>query len=258
MKTIKFKKDMMINGKNCKVEAEGIPYTTQNGIAVALHKEGSVWCATELTTGKLITDRPSGDNFNSTIKAVKADVEARSPAVAKVLKINLKPVKEQRKAKTKPEDVPHETKSKANEVLNKKGSSWYDSLTKIYAEGIAEADNILKIKGTNPNRRLNTDLKHPKTKSEAKPPRIKKEKEQMKAKKEKNTRPNPFKGADDIYITKSKIAVTTTKHTNTKRGHKTVTQTKYYEQNESNKRLLKTASGGTVRVGRTGNKYKNL
>ncbi len=71
-------------------------------------------------------------------------------------------------------------------------------------------------------------------------------------------RPNPFAGAKDIYLTKNKIAVTTTTNTSAKRSYKTVTQTKYYEQNPSNMKLLKAAGGGTVRVGRTGNNYKQV
>ena len=81
----------------------------------------------------------------------------------------------------------------------------------------------------------------------------------MKAKKPTKTpRPNPFRGADDIYLTKNKIAVTKTTNTSAKRSHKTVTQTKYYKQNPSNIRLLKSAGGGTVRVGRKGNNYKSI
>ena len=76
--------------------------------------------------------------------------------------------------------------------------------------------------------------------------------------KQKAPRPNPFAGADDIYITKNKIVVTNTKNTRTKRGFKQTTQTKYYEQNDSNTRLLKKANRNTVRVGRTGNVYRTV
>ena len=71
-------------------------------------------------------------------------------------------------------------------------------------------------------------------------------------------RPNPFAGGDDIYITKSKIAVTKTINRKTKRGFTKVTQTKYYVQNAENLRKLKTAKGETVRVGRTGTNYKKV
>ena len=71
-------------------------------------------------------------------------------------------------------------------------------------------------------------------------------------------RKNPFSGATDIYLTKNKIAVTTTANKREKRSFKKTTQTKYYVQNADNFKKLKAASGGTVRVGRTGNNYKNL
>ncbi len=74
----------------------------------------------------------------------------------------------------------------------------------------------------------------------------------------KSTRRNPFKGASDIYLTKNKIAVTTTANKREKRSFKKTMQTKYYVQNADNIKQLKAASGGTVRVGRTGNNYKNL
>lgn len=78
------------------------------------------------------------------------------------------------------------------------------------------------------------------------------------APKQKTPRPNPFAGADDIYVTKNKIVVTNKKNTRTKRGFKQITQTKYYEQNDSNTRLLKKAKRNTVRVGRTGNNYRTV
>lgn len=76
--------------------------------------------------------------------------------------------------------------------------------------------------------------------------------------KQKAPRPNPFAGADDIYLTPNKIAVTTTKNTRTKRGFKQTRQTKYYEQNDCNTQLLKKANRNVVRVGRTGNNYRTV
>ena len=76
--------------------------------------------------------------------------------------------------------------------------------------------------------------------------------------KQKAPRPNPFDGKVDIYITKSKIVVTSTKNTRTKRGFNQTKQTKYYEQNDSNMRLLKKANRNTVRVGRTSNVYRTV
>lgn len=63
----------------------------------------------------------------------------------------------------------------------------------------------------------------------------------------KKTRPNPFADADDIYITKNKIAVTKTKKTSAKRGYTKTTQTKYYAQNDSNLKQLKAAQSGAGR-----------
>lgn len=71
-------------------------------------------------------------------------------------------------------------------------------------------------------------------------------------------RPNPFADADDIYVTKNKIAVTKTKKTSAKRGYTKTTQTKYYAQNDSNLKQLKAAQGDTVREGRKGNNYKRI
>lgn len=75
---------------------------------------------------------------------------------------------------------------------------------------------------------------------------------------EKKPRPNPFADADDIYVTKNKIAVTKTKKTSAKRGYTKTTQTKYYAQNDSNLKQLKAAQGDTVREGRKGNNYKRI
>lgn len=77
-------------------------------------------------------------------------------------------------------------------------------------------------------------------------------------KQEKKIRPNPFAGVDDVYLTKNKIAVTKIESRSEKRGHTTTTKTKYYAQNASNLKQLKAAQGDTVRVGRTGTKYRGL
>lgn len=76
-------------------------------------------------------------------------------------------------------------------------------------------------------------------------------------KQEKKIRPNPFAGVDDVYLTKNKIAVTKIESRSEKRGH-TTTKTKYYAQNASNLKQLKAAQGDTVRVGRTGTKYRGI
>ena len=83
-------------------------------------------------------------------------------------------------------------------------------------------------------------------------------KKKLEEKESKKLRPNPFEGADDTYVTKNKIAVTRTKNSKAKRGFTKTTQTKYYEQNESNLKLLKAAQGDTVRVGRKGTGFKKL
>lgn len=77
-------------------------------------------------------------------------------------------------------------------------------------------------------------------------------------KQEKTVRPNPFAGADDIYVTKNKIAVTKTKKAKAARGFKKTTQTKYYARNRRNVKQLKAVQGDTVRDGRKGNKYTRL
>ena len=71
-------------------------------------------------------------------------------------------------------------------------------------------------------------------------------------------RPDPFVNADDVYLTKNKIAGTKTTTTSAKRGYTKKTQTKYYERNQSNMRRLKKAKGDTVRIGRTGNNYGRI
>ena len=55
---------------------------------------------------------------------------------------------------------------------------------------------------------------------------------------------NRFNGADDIYLTKNKIAVTTVK-------------TERRNQNDKNFRALK-KQGSAVRIGRKGTKFKTL
>ena len=57
---------------------------------------------------------------------------------------------------------------------------------------------------------------------------------ETKIKKGKKIRPNPFKGVDDVYLTKNKIAVTCVETQSEKRGYKTVEHTKYYVQSSSN------------------------
>ncbi len=83
-------------------------------------------------------------------------------------------------------------------------------------------------------------------------------KKQIKAKTTATKPCNPFTGAGDIYLTKNKIAVTNTTTSCAKRGYVKTTRTKYYAQNSANLRKLKAAKGKTVRVGRTGNTYKDL
>ncbi len=70
-------------------------------------------------------------------------------------------------------------------------------------------------------------------------------------------RPNPFGNAEDIYITKNKIAVTKRKNSKGKRGFTQTTKTKYYEQNPDNLRQLKKVTT-SVRVGRTGKTYREI
>lgn len=85
-----------------------------------------------------------------------------------------------------------------------------------------------------------------------------KKKDKKPHKEKKPLRPDPFAHADDVYVTKNKIAVTTITKKSAKRGYTKTTQTKYYVQSAANLRKLKAARGGTVRVGRTGNKYRNI
>ena len=69
---------------------------------------------------------------------------------------------------------------------------------------------------------------------------------------------NPFESADDIYLTKNKIAVTRTISTSAKRGYTKTTQTKYYAKNRKNIGLLKKARGNTVREGRKSINYREI
>ena len=102
-----------------------------------------------------------------------------------------------------------------------------------------------------------TEIKHKqKVETSVEKARVKKQRAQEMA--QKHIRPNPFEGADDIYTTKNKIAVTKTKNKRTKRGFTKTTQTKYYEQNDSNLKLLKKAQGDAVRSGRKGTQIKRI
>lgn len=68
---------------------------------------------------------------------------------------------------------------------------------------------------------------------------------------------NRFNGADDIYLTKNKIAVTTVKTERRNGVNETKVKTKYYTQNTQNMRELKKQTN-CVRVGRKGAIYKTL
>ncbi|MBO5328625.1 MAG: hypothetical protein J6B04_05590 [Clostridia bacterium] len=68
---------------------------------------------------------------------------------------------------------------------------------------------------------------------------------------------NRFNGADDIYLTKNKIAVTTVKTERRNNVNETVVKTRYYNQNDENFRALK-KQGSAVRIGRKGTKFKTL
>ena len=74
----------------------------------------------------------------------------------------------------------------------------------------------------------------------------------------KATRPNPFKGADDVYLTKNKIAVVRVESNRTERGYQTTKKVKYYAQNDGNLKQLKAAHGSKIAVGPSGNRYKNI
>ena len=78
-----------------------------------------------------------------------------------------------------------------------------------------------------------------------------------KTSKAKKVRPNPFSSAEDIYLTKNKIAVTTVKEQRKNKVNKTIVKTKYYEQNDSNMRNLRKVKT-EVRRGRNGSKYEKL
>ncbi len=76
-------------------------------------------------------------------------------------------------------------------------------------------------------------------------------------KRKRSVRPNPFEGAADIYLTKNKIAVTKVKEEKSNNVNKTTVTTKYYEQNDANKRSLRKVQS-EVRNGRNGSKYKKV
>lgn len=76
--------------------------------------------------------------------------------------------------------------------------------------------------------------------------------------KQKPVRPNPFKGANDVYLTKNKIAVTRMTTKPTKRGYELTKKVKYYTKNDRNLKQLKSTVGDVVRVGRTGNRYAKI
>ncbi len=230
-KKIHFKKTFSDGSQR---EDEGILYTTKNGIKVALHKEvhpnGSTWWkATELTTGKQVTR-----DIYRTMKEAKAEVETVSPVVAKVLDERKNSCQSVKPAK---QDKPKKSKA-AKTTPKTQLSNSRDKLPKSQQLPVDKPLPQNKSAGTYIDDR-NAPIK-------------------PKAKKEKPLRPNPFEGADDIYVTKSKIAVTKTKKSKAKRGYTKTTQTKYYEQNESNLKLLKKAQGDAVRSGRKGTQIKKL
>ena len=73
----------------------------------------------------------------------------------------------------------------------------------------------------------------------------------------KSVRPNPFVNANDMYLTKNKIAVISTTKESAKRGYTKTHKTKYYARNDKNMRQLKKVTD-IVRGGRTGTKYARL
>ena len=50
----------------------------------------------------------------------------------------------------------------------------------------------------------------------------------------KAARPNPFKGAKDVYLTKNKIAVVRVESKRSERGYEQTKKVKYYARNDSN------------------------
>lgn len=82
-------------------------------------------------------------------------------------------------------------------------------------------------------------------------------KKQTKAK-AKALHPNPFKGADDVYLTKNKIAVVRVNSKRTERGYEQTKKVKYYTQNPNNIKQLKEVHGSTIAVGPTGNRYRQI
>jgi hypothetical protein len=73
----------------------------------------------------------------------------------------------------------------------------------------------------------------------------------------KKRRINPFKNADDVYLTKNKIAVVKNKNTTTKRSHTHTETVKYYTRTDKNLAKLKQVTL-SVRVGRHGSEYEKL
>lgn len=74
----------------------------------------------------------------------------------------------------------------------------------------------------------------------------------------KAARPNPFKGAKDVYLTKNKIAVVRVESKRSERGYEQTKKVKYYAQNDSNLKQLKAVHGSKIAVGPSGNRYKNI
>lgn len=79
-----------------------------------------------------------------------------------------------------------------------------------------------------------------------------------KAAPKKTPRPNPFHCADDIYLTKNKIAVTCLTSRRTERGYELTKKVKYYVRSPGNMKQLKALHGDIVRVGKNGNKYTRI
>ena len=75
--------------------------------------------------------------------------------------------------------------------------------------------------------------------------------------KKKKIRPNPFKGADDIYTTKNKIAVVTMKTERRDNVNVLTTKTKYYTKNSRNLAMLREVDP-RVRRGRNGTSYDRV
>lgn len=290
MKKIQFHKAMR-NGKS--IEAEGYSYKTANGLDFALHKEGKVWCATELTSGKLATT-----NDHLTMKEVKAEIERRSSTILKLLQKEqsikqqkIKPVKVQTESEYLAEKglpfsvssfqadktrIPHgetrrqrekrikETEEAAKKHFEARKAARAEYKEKVLRGEIREPTTIEKalstarghedLTATQAARRVLT-----KRGIDWKTGKKLKDGAKMKKQKVKQQRPNPFAGKDvqDVYLTKNKIAVTTVKTKRRNKVNETITKTKYYEANDSNKRSLRKVRK-EVRRGRNGSKYEKL